>query len=83
MPLIVPGITSNSGDPKTEWQNKLIGKTLKDSESKTDEISFAKKDLPPKHRVIEQGSMVTQDFNPDRLNVYVGENGIVTHVDYK
>lgn len=38
MPLIVPGITSNSGDPKTEWQNKLIGKTLKDSESKTDEI---------------------------------------------
>jgi len=29
--------------------------------------SFAKKDLPKESRVIEHGSMTTQDHNPDRL----------------
>lgn len=29
--------------------------------------SFAKKDLPKTSRVIEHGSMITQDHNPDRL----------------
>ena len=28
--------------------------------------SFAKQDLPKEHRVLEPGSMTTQDFNPDR-----------------
>lgn len=28
--------------------------------------SFAKQDLPKEHRVIEHGSMVTQDSKPDR-----------------
>jgi len=29
MPLVVPGITGNSGGDKTEeWNNKLAGKTL-------------------------------------------------------
>ena len=28
--------------------------------------SFAKQDLPKEHRVIAHGSMVTQDFKPDR-----------------
>lgn len=28
--------------------------------------SFAKGDLPKEHRVIEPGSMMTQDFNKDR-----------------
>ncbi len=29
--------------------------------------SFAKKDLPKTSRVVEHGSMITQDHNPDRL----------------
>lgn len=41
--------------------------------------NFCKKDLPEKHRVIQPGMMVTKDFNPDRLNVYVNEEGTVTH----
>lgn len=31
--------------------------------------SFARKDLPKEHRVIEHGSMVSQDYKPDRLVV--------------
>lgn len=31
MPLIVPGITSQTGSKTEEWQNKLVGKTLSDS----------------------------------------------------
>ena len=29
--------------------------------------SFAKKDLPKEHRVVEHGSVVAMDHNPDRL----------------
>ena len=41
---------------------------------------FCKKDLPEQSRVIKPGSMVTKDFNPDRLNIHVNEEGTVTHV---
>ena len=33
MPLVVPGITSNSGDKTEEWTNKLVGKKLADKPS--------------------------------------------------
>jgi hypothetical protein len=33
MPLVVPGINSTSGDNAEEWQNKLVGKKLSESES--------------------------------------------------
>lgn len=33
MPLIVPGITSQSGDKTEQWQNKLVGKTLSENQS--------------------------------------------------
>ena len=36
MPLVVPGITSNSGDKTEEWTNKLIGKKI--SEEPSNEI---------------------------------------------
>ncbi|EAA32790.1 hypothetical protein GE21DRAFT_6302 [Neurospora crassa] len=79
MPLVVPGVTTN--DPtvqKTEeWMNKLCGKTLADH---TSETTFCKSDLPKQTRIIEPGSMVTKDFNPDRLNVHVGDDGKVSHV---
>ena len=32
MPLIVPGITSQPGNKTEEWQNKLVGKKLSDTE---------------------------------------------------
>jgi hypothetical protein len=35
MPLVVPGITSNSKDKTQDWSNKLMGKKLGDS---SDEI---------------------------------------------
>lgn len=40
-----------------------MGKKLSD---KTDENSFAKKDLPQNHRVVEDGGFLTMDHNPDR-----------------
>lgn len=33
MPLVVPGITSNSGDKTQEWTNKLVGKKITDEPS--------------------------------------------------
>jgi hypothetical protein len=30
MPLVVPGVTAQSGDKTEEWSNKLVGKTLSD-----------------------------------------------------
>ncbi|KAK4115938.1 hypothetical protein N656DRAFT_827038 [Canariomyces notabilis] len=80
MPLVVPGITNNSGDLTQEWMNKLVGKTL--SDEPTSETCFCKKDLPQQARIIEPGMMVTKDFNPDRLNVHVKEDGTVSHVSH-
>lgn len=30
MPLVIPGITNNTGDKTEEWSNKLVGKKLSD-----------------------------------------------------
>ncbi|KAI9849531.1 MAG: hypothetical protein M1837_004151 [Sclerophora amabilis] len=79
MPLVVPGFTS-TGDQKTDWQNKLLGKKI--SESASDSTNFAKTDLPKEHRIIEPGTISTADFRPDRLNVHVGEDGTVTRVEF-
>ncbi|KAM0803829.1 hypothetical protein BDR22DRAFT_886139 [Usnea florida] len=85
MPLVVPGLMtsggSNNNNNQDDWMNKLVGKKLTDGAS--DNTSFAKQDLPKEHRVIEHGSMVTQDFKPDRLNVHLAEDGTVRHVDFK
>lgn len=36
MPLVVPGITSSSGDNKTEeWMNKLVGKKIGENSDAT------------------------------------------------
>lgn len=34
MPLVVPGINSSFGD-KSEWVNKLMGKTISDTTNET------------------------------------------------
>ena len=81
MPLVVPGVTSNSGDDKTqEWVNKLVGKKLSDDDHT--ETTFCKRDLPEQCRVIQPGQMVTKDFRPERLNVHVKEDGTVSHVEH-
>ncbi|KAK7931257.1 hypothetical protein PG985_001969 [Apiospora marii] len=78
MPLVVPGISSTSGDKTEEWTNKLVGKKVSDDAHS--EVNFCKKDLPQECRVIEPGMMVTKDFKPERLNVHVKEDGTVSHV---
>ncbi|KAM0257321.1 hypothetical protein ACHAQJ_004408 [Trichoderma viride] len=78
MPLVVPGIMTNSDDKTEEWTNKLVGKTF--SESESNETMFCKRDLPETHRIVKPGSMQTRDFNPNRLNVHLKEDGTVSHV---
>jgi len=79
MPLVVPGLQSSSKDKSHDWSNKLMGKKLGDT---SDEITFAKKDLPQQHRVVKEGDMTTMDHNPDRLNVHVGDDGTVQKVTH-
>ncbi|CEN62271.1 hypothetical protein ASPCAL08909 [Aspergillus calidoustus] len=81
MPLVVPGITSNSGGGnKDEWLNKLVGKKI--SESSSNETCFAKKDLPETHRIVKPGDFTTMDHRPDRLNIHLDENDNVRDVNY-
>jgi len=79
MPLVVPGLMSKDGDKTSDWQNKLMGKKIGDS---SDEITFAKTDLPEKHRVVKQGDFVTSDHVPERLNIHVGDDGTVNKVTH-
>jgi hypothetical protein len=65
MPLIPDTMNpTTSGGTTQEWMQKLMGKKLGDSHSET---SFAKKDLPSGHRVIEEGGFGTMDHRPERL----------------
>ena len=33
MPLVIPGVTTNPKDKTEQWQLKLVGKTLSESDS--------------------------------------------------
>ncbi|ODH50880.1 hypothetical protein GX48_03022 [Paracoccidioides brasiliensis] len=77
MPLVVSNV---SNDQQADWSTKLLGKKL--TQSTSDTASFAKKDLPPSHRVVEPGMMMTMDHIPERLNIHVNEDGTVTKVNY-
>lgn len=81
MPLVVPGLMSKDGnkDKTTDWQNQLMGKKLGDS---SDNMTFAKSDLPKEARVVKEGDMMTMDHKPDRLNVHVSSDGTVTNVTH-
>jgi len=70
---------SSGKDKSSDWQNKLMGKKIGDT---TDEVTFAKTDLPEKHRVIKSGDMGTMDHVPERLNVHVGDDGTVEKVTH-
>ncbi|MCJ1454667.1 hypothetical protein MMC28_005020 [Mycoblastus sanguinarius] len=82
MPLVVPSMMTSGGssNQQEEWMSKLMGKKITDSTA--DATSFAKQDLPKEHRVIEHGSMATQDHKPDRMNVHLGEDGTVRNVEF-
>ncbi|KAL8815885.1 MAG: hypothetical protein Q9223_005024 [Gallowayella weberi] len=85
MPLIVPGLSPASTSADTaqqEWMTKLMGKKITDSGS-SNNLAFAKTELPKEHRIVEPGAMLSQDHNPDRLNVHLAEDGTVRHVDFK
>ena len=45
--------------------------------------TFAKHDLPSNHRIVRPDSMLTQDHNSNRLNVHIGDDGIVRKVEFK
>ncbi|KAL1992353.1 hypothetical protein VTN49DRAFT_4385 [Thermomyces lanuginosus] len=86
MPLVVPGINAplsnnSNGNNRDEWLTKLVGKKLTD-ESTSNELFFAKKDLPASHRVVKPGDMTTMDFRPDRLNIHVDDDGTVRDVKF-
>ncbi|MFD3514454.1 I78 family peptidase inhibitor [Streptomyces sp. NPDC058657] len=38
------------------------------------------RDLPEPYRIVTPGSFVTQDYRPDRVNVFVDDQGTITHV---
>ncbi|PWY81881.1 hypothetical protein BO70DRAFT_41548 [Aspergillus heteromorphus CBS 117.55] len=81
MPLVVPGINNTEGSSQDEWLNKLAGKTISE-QGGGDATSFAKQDLPKSHRIVRPGQPVTRDWNPERLNVHVSEEGTVQHVSF-
>ncbi|KAL8799221.1 MAG: hypothetical protein Q9182_006055 [Xanthomendoza sp. 2 TL-2023] len=68
MPLIVPGLSPPSTSADTaqqEWMTKLMGKKITASGS-SDNVTFAKSELPKEHRIVEPGAMLSQEHNPDR-----------------
>lgn len=66
MPLVVPGINSGDGNDQTQnWMQKLMGKKITET-GRSDENNFAKSELPQKHRVLSEDSMMTMDHNPER-----------------
>ncbi|KAF1915088.1 hypothetical protein BDU57DRAFT_517884 [Ampelomyces quisqualis] len=80
MPLVVPGLMSkdaSSSSSSDDWLSKLAGKKIGEQH---DETTFAKTDLPQEHRVLKPDDMKTMDFKPDRLNIHVGDDGVVKEV---
>ncbi|CAL8583378.1 hypothetical protein XPA_009002 [Xanthoria parietina] len=81
MPLLIPTPSPNPSAQET-WMTKLLGKKITDAAA-SDDLSFAKRDLPNDHRIVEYGDVVAGDGKPERLNVHLGEDGTVRHVDFK
>ncbi|KAL1304229.1 hypothetical protein AAFC00_000649 [Neodothiora populina] len=79
MPLVVPGLQSNDGGKTNKWMNELMGKKIGDS---SDQVTFAKKDLPEQHRIVKEGDMMSMDHKPDRLNIHVGDDGTVRNITH-
>lgn len=44
--------------------------------------AFAKSSLPDDHRIVPAGAKMTRDLREDRLNIYLNDDGIVSHVAF-
>ncbi|KAG2196482.1 hypothetical protein INT46_001227 [Mucor plumbeus] len=68
-----------------EWEKKLIGKILLDDNTEhsfsNDEV-VRMKDLPAYNRVLLPNSIMTRDYQIDRLNVHIDDNRKVERVYY-
>ncbi|ORY94018.1 hypothetical protein BCR43DRAFT_495733 [Syncephalastrum racemosum] len=68
------------------WKQMLIGRTLVDTEeaaaqASTSEI-FPISQLPERRRILKPRDPVTEDYYPDRLNVFITEDMKVTDCYY-
>jgi hypothetical protein len=69
MPLVVPGLTSNSGDndQTNKWMNELVGKKLGDSSNETVRLAPCYKPRVYGLLVVpEQTSLITTDLRQNR-----------------
>ncbi|CAO3684028.1 unnamed protein product [Rhizopus stolonifer] len=65
------------------WKEKLLGKTIVEGDQETtlsEGNYFRTSDLSQPNRVIQDGSPMTRDFLPDRLNVIYDEDNIAIDV---
>lgn len=67
---------------KDQWQH-LVGKKIvsKDNVADLSQSQFYEEDLPQPNRVLGPLSPCTEDYRPDRLNVYVDDKGVCQRVD--
>lgn len=63
----------------TDEMNSLIGLKFVDNNSDGDHL-ISRDRLPENSRVIPKGYLVTMDYQEDRLNLHLNEEGIVTKV---
>ncbi|PIA14063.1 hypothetical protein COEREDRAFT_83012 [Coemansia reversa NRRL 1564] len=56
---------------------KFVGKTFVDTKN-----AFTKNDLPPIHRIISPGDVVTADLKEDRFNIELDKKNVCTFAYY-
>lgn len=65
-------------DWKGDFKQQLIGAYIYSSQApevKAANARFIKEEmLPKKHRIIKPGYMVTMDYDPERLNIYIRDD---------
>ncbi|KAI8368353.1 hypothetical protein EDC96DRAFT_505305 [Choanephora cucurbitarum] len=62
------------------WQKILIGKRLIEDGNKNDQETVHVKELPNGYRVLPPGRPQTRDYRPERLNVFVDADNMITQV---
>ena len=70
--LAIHAFSSYSGSKKSIWP-ELVGKTGVDARR------YFKEHFPViTAQIVELGDMITEDYAPERVQIFVDENGIVT-----
>ncbi|ORY93788.1 hypothetical protein BCR43DRAFT_495333 [Syncephalastrum racemosum] len=69
-----------------QWKQKLIGRTLVDTEEAAAQIStsevFPISQLPQTKRILKPNDPMTRDYIPNRLNVFITDDMKVTDCYY-